>query len=126
MIHNPHITNLAQAFHAHGKELYLVGGTVRDELMRRTPKDIDCATNACPEEIKAIASETNPLHIVPIGEKYGTIQIIYPYDVVIEITTYRGERYTPGDRHPEVQFGIACLKTCGDGTSRSTRLHRMR
>jgi tRNA nucleotidyltransferase/poly(A) polymerase len=29
------IARLAQAFHAQGKALYLVGGTVRDELLGR-------------------------------------------------------------------------------------------
>ncbi len=106
----PHITRLAEAFKAHGKELYLVGGTVRDDLMGRASHDIDCATNARPDEIKQIASKTNPLHIVPIGEKFGTIQLHYPGDTMIEITTYRGERYIPGDRHPEVQFGDSLLE----------------
>lgn len=109
MIDNPHIPRLAEAFKAHGKELYLVGGTVRDELMGRPSHDIDCATNARPDEIKAIAAETNPTHIVPIGEKFGTIQLHYA-DTIIEVTTYRGERYTPGSRHPDVQFGDSLLE----------------
>src|ERR1043165_3096925 len=104
------IALLAQAFVGHGKELYLVGGTVRDELLGRDSHDIDCATNALPEEIKAIAAQTNPLHIIPIGEKFGTIQLQYATDaepLIVEITTYRGERYTPGSRKPEVQFGTS-------------------
>jgi poly(A) polymerase len=107
------ITKLAQAFARHGKELYLVGGTVRDELLGRDSHDIDCATNALPDEIKAIAQETNPLHIVPIGEKFGTIQLHYATDaepLVVEITTYRGERYTPGSRHPDVQFTTSLIE----------------
>lgn len=99
------IQRLAQAFRSNNKELYLVGGTVRDEILGRPSHDIDCATDALPEEIKQIAAETQPLHIVPIGEKFGTIQVIYPDNVIIEVTTYRGERYQPGSRKPEVQFG---------------------
>lgn len=98
---------LAQAFARHNKELYLVGGTVRDELLGRDSHDIDCATDALPEEIKTIAQETNPLHIIPIGEKFGTIQLHYATSeepLIVEITTYRGEHYTPGSRHPDVQF----------------------
>jgi poly(A) polymerase len=101
------ITKLAQAFAQHDKELYLVGGTVRDELLGRDSHDIDCATNALPEEIKAIAQESNPIHVIPIGEKFGTIQLQYTTDaepLIVEITTYRGERYTSGSRHPDVQF----------------------
>lgn len=99
------IQRLAQAFRDNSKELYLVGGTVRDGLLGRPSHDIDCATNALPEEIKQIVAETRPLHIVPIGEKFGTIQVIYPDNVIIEITTYRGERYQPSSRKPEVRFG---------------------
>lgn len=101
------IRRLALAFQAVGKEFYLVGGTVRDALLGRECHDIDCCTNALPEEIRVIAATTAPLHIVPIGEKFGTIQLHYAPDVVIEVTTYRGERYQPGSRKPEVQFGIS-------------------
>lgn len=106
------IKQIALAFHAHGKECYLVGGTVRDELLGRESHDIDMATDAHPDEIKQIVAETNPLHIIPIGEKFGTIQVHYAGDpvVIIEITTYRGERYTPGSRHPEVQFGTSLVE----------------
>jgi poly(A) polymerase len=110
------ITRLAEAFKATGKELYLVGGTVRDELLGRPSNDIDCATDARPDEIQKIAATTNPLHIIPIGEKFGTIQIqymtqeTYPDLLVIEVTTYRGERYSPGSRKPEVQFGDSLLE----------------
>ncbi len=106
------IKRIALAFQAHGKELYLVGGTVRDELLGRESHDIDMATDARPDEMKAIVAETNPLHIIHIGEKFGTVQIHYAGEpvVVIEITTYRGERYTPGSRHPEVQFGTSLVE----------------
>lgn len=114
------VTKLAQAFQAQGKELYLVGGLVRDQLLGKVsglhngPRlegishDIDCATNALPEEIQKIAATTDPLHILPIGEKFGTIQLHYssffgPY--VVEVTTYRGEHYLRGSRKPEVKFG---------------------
>lgn len=101
------VQRLARAFQSAGKEFYLVGGTVRDALLGRDSHDIDCCTNALPDEIKQIAATTEPLHIVPIGEKFGTIQLHYRHDVVIEVTTYRGERYTPGSRKPEVQFGMS-------------------
>lgn len=101
------VKRLALAFQQAGKEFYLVGGTVRDAILGRDSHDIDCCTNALPEEIKVIAAATEPLHIVPIGEKFGTIQLHYAPDVVIEVTTYRGERYQPGSRKPEVQFGTS-------------------
>lgn len=36
------------------KELYLVGGCVRDMLLNREPKDYDLTTNATPDEVKGI------------------------------------------------------------------------
>ncbi|HTM20990.1 MAG TPA: polynucleotide adenylyltransferase PcnB, partial [Kofleriaceae bacterium] len=35
-----------------GYKAYLVGGCVRDLLLRRQPKDFDVATSATPNEIK--------------------------------------------------------------------------
>jgi tRNA nucleotidyltransferase/poly(A) polymerase len=90
------INKIATAFNAHNKSFYLVGGTVRDALLNRESKDTDATTDARPDEIKAVLAETMPLHIIPIGEKFGTIQAIYDDNEVIEATTYRGERYNPG------------------------------
>lgn len=109
-MHSDVIQRLAEAFRDASKELYLVGGTVRDELLGRPSHDIDMATNALPEEIKEIIATTQPMHVFPVGEKFGTIQVHYPGypdPEVIEITTYRGERYTQGSRKPEVQFGTS-------------------
>ena len=36
------------------KELYLVGGCVRDMLLGKQPKDYDLTTNATPDEVKEI------------------------------------------------------------------------
>lgn len=40
-----------------GAKLYLVGGSVRDIIMGRTPKDFDITTNATPEEIEKILEQ---------------------------------------------------------------------
>ena len=40
-----------------GKKLYLVGGSVRDIIMGRTPKDFDITTDATPEEIEKILEQ---------------------------------------------------------------------
>jgi len=104
------INKIAETFNAHNKQFYLVGGTVRDTLLNRESKDTDAATDARPDEIKDILAETMPLHIIPIGEKFGTIQAIYDDNEIIEVTTYRGERYNPGSRKPEVQFGDSLLE----------------
>jgi poly(A) polymerase len=44
------VTQLQRA----GYEAYLVGGCVRDLIMKRTPKDWDVTTNATPDQIIAL------------------------------------------------------------------------
>lgn len=123
---------LARIFREQGFELYMVGGTVRDLLLHRdTPPDADLATNARPDDIKRLAAKTNPAAIVTVGEQFGTVRLHYrrteaeaeavahpagpspvalvaahePDVDVIEITTYRSDRYNPDSRKPEVTFG---------------------
>jgi poly(A) polymerase len=123
------ILTLAQRFRSQGYELYMVGGTVRDLLLRRdVPADADLATNARPDDIKRIAAATQPAAVVSVGEQFGTVRLHYrrtdpaaravaglepvlavaahdPDVDVIEITTYRSDRYNPESRKPEVTFG---------------------
>lgn len=52
-IPNPVLYILSTLEEAHF-EAYIVGGSVRDLLLGREPKDWDIATNAIPEEIQHI------------------------------------------------------------------------
>lgn len=99
---------LADAFAKAGKDLYLVGGPVRDLLLGTTPADLDFTTNALPPETRAIGESIPGATIFDIGEKYGTIGIVVPLggsSMPVEVTTFRSEQYEPGSRHPEVQYG---------------------
>jgi poly(A) polymerase len=99
------ITTLAEAFGARQKQLYMVGGTVRDVLLHRgQSNDADLATDARPNEIKQLVAPTQPNAIVLVGERFGTVRLHYGSDIV-EITTFRSERYNPESRKPEVCFG---------------------
>lgn len=87
------------------KELYLVGGGVRDLLLGKEPKDYDLTTNASIEEIREICAKLN-LKTFDSGVKHGTLTIIDDfYKVSYECTVYRKDgKYTDG-RHPdEVTF----------------------
>ena len=83
------------------KELYLVGGCVRDLLLGREPKDYDLCTNATPDEVKQICDAIH-LKYFDSGIKHGTLTIIDDfYNQSYEITTYRVDgKYTDG-RHPD-------------------------
>src|SRR5438876_100997 len=99
------IMTLALAFRAQRKQLYMVGGTVRDVLLHREQgTDADMATDARPDEIKQIVAPTQPSAMVLVGERFGTVRLHYGSDI-IEITTFRSEQYNPESRKPEVCFG---------------------
>ncbi|MFL5702247.1 MAG: CCA tRNA nucleotidyltransferase, partial [Ktedonobacteraceae bacterium] len=101
------IITLAEAFHAQHKQLYMVGGTVRDVLLHREQSnDADLATDAHPDEIKRLVAPTQPSAMVLVGERFGTVRLHYGSDIV-EITTFRTERYNPESRKPEVCFGTS-------------------
>ncbi len=101
------IITLAEAFDAQRKQLYMVGGTVRDVLLHRgQSNDADLATDAHPNEIKRIVAPTRPNAVILVGERFGTVRLHYGSDI-IEITTFRSERYNPESRKPEVCFGTS-------------------
>src|SRR5258708_26208145 len=99
------IITLAEAFRAERKQLYMVGGTVRDVLLHRgQSNDADLATDARPDEIKRLVASTHPSAVVLVGERFGTVRLHYGNDIV-EITTFRSEQYNPESRKPEACFG---------------------
>ena len=100
------IERIALAFSAHGRRIYLVGGTVRDELLGRPTRDIDLTTDAPPPEIKRLVALARPTAVFDIGEKFGTIGAVFD-DAKVEITTFRSEKYAPRSRKPEVDFGTS-------------------
>jgi poly(A) polymerase len=99
------IISLAEIFQSQQKQLYMVGGTVRDVLLHREAvADADLATDARPDEIKRLVAPTRPSAVVLVGERFGTVRLLYPSSIV-EITTFRTERYNAESRKPEVCFG---------------------
>lgn len=80
-----------------GFKSYLVGGYVRDLLMRRPSSDIDIATRARPYEIKEVFKD---FKTIDVGRSFGTIKLIankYEY----EITTFRTDLSYRDKRRPE-------------------------
>ena len=98
------IVRLGEIFKRHGKLLYLVGGSVRDLLLGRQSKDLDLTTDAVPAEVKQIALESKPDSIYTVGERFGTIGLVFD-GWRVEITTFRAEQYEPLSRKPAVSFG---------------------
>lgn len=77
-----------------GYEAYIVGGAVRDYLLRMPINDVDITTNARPHQVNKI------FRTVPTGLKYGTLTVLYK-DEKFEVTTYRIDGEYQDDRHPD-------------------------
>lgn len=80
-------------------EAYWAGGTVRDFLMGKPPKDYDIVTSAKPYEIEDILERT-----LPIGKKFGVILAI-KNGHHFEVASFRSDAsYTDGRRPDAVYF----------------------
>jgi poly(A) polymerase len=63
---------------------YLVGGSVRDLLMKQTPKDFDISTSARPEQIKSIFQR----RCILIGRRFRLAHLRFGHKI-IEVSTFR-------------------------------------
>ncbi len=81
---------------------YLVGGAVRDFLNGRPIGDLDMATPLHPEQSMDLLTKAG-YRIIPTGLKHGTITILMPDGLLIELTTFRRDVETDG-RHARVAF----------------------
>jgi poly(A) polymerase len=94
---------LGGRFQAAGRELALVGGTVRDILLGRPSPDLDFTTDARPQQIIALLRGWADAWW-EVGAAFGTIGA-RKGDRVVEVTTYRDEVYRQDSRKPDVTFG---------------------
>ena len=84
-----------------GYQAYLVGGGVRDLLLRHVPKDFDVATNATPNQIKRVFRNARI-----IGRRFKIAHILFQREV-IEVTTFRGqEKPTDPNQHKANEHGM--------------------
>jgi putative nucleotidyltransferase with HDIG domain len=96
---HPLLREIARIFTGAGKEVYLVGGAVRDILLGRDSADWDLATNARPEEVMGLFKR-----VIPTGIRHGTVTVHYR-GLSMEVTTFRTEsRYSDGRRPDAVQY----------------------
>jgi poly(A) polymerase len=68
----------------HGFLAYLVGGSVRDLLLGKVPKDFDIATNAHPHEINSLFKNSRI-----IGRRFRLVQIFFKGGKMVEVSTFR-------------------------------------
>jgi poly(A) polymerase len=103
------IQNLRQQ----GFQAYLVGGCVRDLLLKREPADYDIATSATPAEVMEIFPDT-----YAVGAQFGVVLVPLPLEhrtagaeswsaktQAVEVATFRSDLgYSDGRRPDEVRF----------------------
>ncbi|XP_037876229.1 CCA tRNA nucleotidyltransferase 1, mitochondrial isoform X1 [Bombyx mori] len=97
------VIDLKKIFDKYKHEIRIAGGAVRDLLMGLTPKDLDFATTATPEEMKEMFTAEEVRMINVNGERHGTITARINDKENFEVTTLRIDMVTDG-RFADVQF----------------------
>lgn len=75
-----------------GYQAYLVGGSVRDMLLGREPKDFDVATDATPEQVKAAFGNCRL-----IGRRFRLAHVRFGREI-IEVATFRSMQFQQGEQ----------------------------
>lgn len=92
---NEKLKSLNAIFSRNGYNLFLVGGAVRDHLLKRENSDYDFTTDAKPDDIKRMFT-----HTIDTGIKHGTVTVLYKGGSY-EITTFRLDGEYTDSRHPK-------------------------
>lgn len=107
------VVAICQRLREAGYAAYVVGGAVRDLLLRTldesaaNAKDFDIATAAPPEEVVRLFG---PRRTIPTGIAHGTVTVLCSHKETerprhVEVTTFRGESgYSDGRRPDRVEF----------------------
>lgn len=96
-------TEIVRKLRKAGYEAYFAGGSVRDRLIQRPPKDIDIATNATPDKVQELFESASDLQ----GKAFGVIRVRQGENVY-EVATFRKDgTYLDGRRPESVTFSTA-------------------
>ena len=101
--HNHLLREIGGRFALAGRELYLVGGSVRDAVLGRLTSDLDFTTDARPEEVQHIVRPWADA-MWDTGIDFGTVGAAKAGHR-LEITTFRADSYDQVSRNPQVRFG---------------------
>lgn len=82
-----------------GFQAFIVGGAVRDLLLKKRPKDFDVATNATPEQVNRIFRRSRI-----IGRRFRLVHVMFG-DETIEVSTFRGHHLGDSDHSKVADSG---------------------
>jgi poly(A) polymerase len=85
--------------HKSGYQAFLVGGCVRDAMLGMHPKDFDVATNATPDEVRALFSNCRL-----IGRRFRLAHVRFGREIV-EVATFRAAANHEDDDHEHDEEG---------------------
>lgn len=104
---DPRALKIVQNLQDAGFEAYLVGGCLRDIVLGQQPKDFDIATNAHPEQVKALFRNCRL-----IGRRFRLAHVFFGRDI-FEVATFRRD----AEAHENVN-GDNCYGTLEDDIQR--------
>lgn len=88
------VNYIIDTFTKNNYECYLVGGSLRDYLLKRNVHDYDLTTSALPSETISLFD-----HVFLTGLKHGTVSILLNKEIY-EVTTFRIDGTYLDNRHP--------------------------
>ncbi len=81
---DPNSLKVLYRLRQHGYLAYLVGGSVRDLLLGRQPKDFDVGTDATPEQVRKLFRNCRL-----VGRRFRLAHIMFGRTSLIEVATFR-------------------------------------
>lgn len=81
---DPEAVKVVRRLRQSGYVAYIVGGAIRDLLLKIPPKDFDVATNATPEEVRRLFRNSRM-----IGKRFRIVHVYFKPRKVIEVSTFR-------------------------------------
>ena len=101
LLNKREVKKIFSIFESESKELRLVGGCIRDAILKKETRDIDIAANVQPDEILRILKK-NQIRYEDFAYKYGSITAIVN-DNKFQITALREDINQVG-RHTNIIF----------------------
>ncbi len=102
--------------HRHGYKAYLVGGSVRDLLLGRQPKDFDIGTDATPNQVRKLFR-----NCFLVGRRFRLAHIRFAGNKLIEVATFRRqpeEEELPDDPEDHFHFVQNVFGSPGEDAAR--------
>ena len=87
--------SICETLRRHGHEALLVGGCVRDLLLKREPADFDVTTDATPERVLQLFPDG-----IGVGAQFGVVLVLRDA-AKVEVATFRSDLGYSDGRHPD-------------------------